>query len=100
MGIIPSKSRVEKKERARQKRVNFNQGGGGGAGGGAGSRVSQQQQQELNYVVRSRAIHWIVKRRRRKNSVSLAKVEIEKMRNPAMNQIMNRIISNLFHPMN
>lgn len=26
MGIIPSKSRVEKKERARQKRVNFNQG--------------------------------------------------------------------------
>ena len=25
-GIIPSKSRVEKKERARQKRVNFNQG--------------------------------------------------------------------------
>lgn len=96
MGIIPSKSRVEKKERARQKRVNFNQGGGGGAG----SRVSQQQQQELNYVVRSRAIHWIVKRRRRKNLVSLAKVEIEKMRNPAMNQIMNRIISNLFHPMN
>lgn len=29
LGIIPSKSRVEKKERARQKRVNFNQGGGG-----------------------------------------------------------------------
>ena len=28
LGIIPSKSRVEKKERARQKRVNFNQGGG------------------------------------------------------------------------
>lgn len=27
LGIIPSKSRVEKKERARQKRVNFNQGG-------------------------------------------------------------------------
>ncbi|CAF2449682.1 unnamed protein product [Rotaria sp. Silwood2] len=26
LGIIPSKSRVEKKERARQKRVNFNQG--------------------------------------------------------------------------
>ena len=26
VGIIPSKSRVEKKERARQKRVNFNQG--------------------------------------------------------------------------
>ncbi|CAF1508350.1 unnamed protein product, partial [Rotaria sordida] len=28
LGIIPSKSRVEKKERARQKRVNFNQGSG------------------------------------------------------------------------
>ena len=26
LGIIPSKTRVEKKERARQKRVNFNQG--------------------------------------------------------------------------
>jgi hypothetical protein len=26
LGIIPSKSRIEKKERARQKRVNFNQG--------------------------------------------------------------------------
>jgi hypothetical protein len=26
MGIIPSKSRIEKRERARQKRVNFNQG--------------------------------------------------------------------------
>lgn len=43
VGIIPSKSRVEKKERARQKRVNFNQG--------SNSRVS------VSWVFH--IIHWI-----------------------------------------
>lgn len=39
-GIIPSKSRVEKKERARYKRVNFNQ---------SGNRVSFRQARHLTF---------------------------------------------------
>lgn len=95
LGIIPSKSRVEKKERARQKRVNFNPG--------SNSRVSNCEiliDSSCRRLCFSRAIRSIAIRRKRKNLVYLVKVAIEKIPNPAMNRITNRITLNLYHPMN